>query len=163
MNDVPDDLELHPWLRRPLQAVAIAVVLPFRLAWEAIRLLGRAVSWLARAAYRWSLRPAALAGAWLGRAIGRWVLVPAALALAWLGRTGWRLIARLAGFCYRRLLRPIGHAVAWLTRTAHREIVAPAGRMTRVVGHWLRPAAVIARGALAAVGLRRRSPAQREL
>ncbi|WP_341719804.1 hypothetical protein QQG74_08940 [Micromonospora sp. FIMYZ51] len=90
------------------RGVALAVVLPLRLAWEVLAVTGRALYRLvlaptARFADRWLLRPLG----WLWRHLVWLPLVWSARAVAWL----WRTLIWLP-------LTWLGDAVGWLWRTA---------------------------------------------
>ncbi|MFF8648462.1 hypothetical protein ACF06D_09490 [Streptomyces griseoluteus] len=131
-------------LRLPVRIVVLVLVVPVRLAWDALvaagrflhatvlRPLGRALHWAGRALFVWPFV-----------ALWRWVLVPAGTALGWLGHV---LVVAPLGWLHARLLTPLGHALRWAARGVVTYLLAPVGRGLA----WL------ARGAgalLAAVGL----------
>ncbi|MEU8650146.1 hypothetical protein [Streptomyces sp. NPDC048737] len=99
-------------IRLPVRIVALVLVLPVRMAWDALvvagrflngallRPLGRALLWLGRV-----LVVLPLAGLW------RYVVVPAGKALAWLAKA---LVLTPLVWCHRHLLTPVGHALVWL-------------------------------------------------
>ncbi|MEK8170798.1 hypothetical protein NKH77_18225 [Streptomyces sp. M19] len=95
-----------------MQIVALIVVVPLRLLWEAFAAVCKAL-------YRWLLAPLGRALAWLFTVL---VVVPVRAlwtALAWLGR---HLIAIPAAWLYRVLLTPLGRGLA---RLGHYLIVVP--------------------------------------
>ncbi|GHE93283.1 hypothetical protein E5082_28425 [Streptomyces griseoluteus] len=150
-------------LRLPVRIVVLVLVVPVRLAWDALvaarrflhatvlRPLGRALRWAGRALFVWPFV-----------ALWRWVLVPVGTALRWLGH-----VLVVAPLCrlHAHLLTPLGHALRWAARGVVTCLLAPVGRglawLARgVVTHLLAPVgrglAWLARGAgalLAAVGL----------
>ncbi|MFF8189689.1 hypothetical protein ACF05L_02125 [Streptomyces bobili] len=99
-------------IRLPVRIVALVLVLPVRMAWDALvvacrflndlllRPLGRALLWLGRV-----LVVLPLVGLW------RYVVVPVGKALAWLGKV---LVVAPLVWCHRYLLTPVGHALLWL-------------------------------------------------
>ncbi|MDX3530564.1 hypothetical protein P1P75_30175, partial [Streptomyces sp. ID05-39B] len=99
-------------IRLPVRIVALVLVLPVRMAWDALvvacrflndlllRPLGRALLWLGRV-----LVVLPLVGLW------RYVVVPVGKALAWLGKV---LVVAPLVWCHRCLLTPVGHALVWL-------------------------------------------------
>ncbi|KUN83604.1 hypothetical protein AQJ66_18515 [Streptomyces bungoensis] len=120
-------------VRVPVRIVALVLVLPVRMAWDALAAAGRFL-------HRAVLRPLGrilllLAHALLVlpcAALWRRVLVPAGKALAWLGRV---LVAVPLGWLYTYLLTPLGHALAGLARGTgaglawlYARVLAPAGR-----------------------------------
>jgi hypothetical protein len=145
---------LPAWIHWPV----VAVVLPFRLAWELLAAIGRGVRrWVVRPlAWLWDrlvVRPLAWLwhhlvvrpSAWLWRH----VLAPAA---AWIWR---HLIVRPLAWLFSvtvPLWRALGRALAWAGRgvvavlsALHRWVLAPAwhgaGRVLRMLYRWvLRPA-----------------------
>ncbi|MFD6028588.1 hypothetical protein [Streptomyces griseoluteus] len=131
-------------LRLPVRIVVLVLVVPVRLAWDALvaagrflhatvlRPLGRALRRAGRALFVWPFV-----------ALWRWVLVPVGTALRWLGHV---LVVAPLGWLHARLLTPLGHALRWAARRVVTHLLAPVGRGLA----WL------ARGAgalLAAVGL----------
>ncbi|MFC0597517.1 hypothetical protein [Streptomyces palmae] len=120
-------------IRLPVQILAVIVVLPLRLLWDALTACCRAL-------YRWVLAPVGRALGWLLKVF---VLIPlraVATALAWLLHTlvvaplAWlyrvlltplgRGLRRLLHYLlvvplvalYRWVLTPVGHAVSWMAR-----------------------------------------------
>ncbi|MEV7685581.1 hypothetical protein [Streptomyces bungoensis] len=120
-------------VRVPVRIVALVLVLPVRMAWDALAAGGRFL-------HRTVLRPLGrllllLAHALLVLpfvALWRRLLVPAGKALAWLGRV---LVAVPLGWLYTYLLTPVGHALALLARGIgaglawlYARVLAPIGR-----------------------------------
>ncbi|NGO69327.1 hypothetical protein G5C65_13380 [Streptomyces sp. SB3404] len=107
-------------IRLPVRVVMFVLVLPVRIAWDALAACGRAL-------HRTALRPAGrVLGTVLGAALGRlWatLIVPAAraagAALAWLGR---ELLVRPWSALWRHVLAPAG-----------RRTGAAVGRLLRVL------------------------------
>jgi hypothetical protein len=101
-------------IRLPVRIVALVVVLPVRMVWDALVVVGRILR-------NTVLRPLGQALAWLGKALfvwpfvalWRWVLVPAGRAVAWLVK--W-LVVVPAVWLYRWVLTPVGHGIAWAAR-----------------------------------------------
>ncbi|WP_426569524.1 hypothetical protein [Streptomyces canus] len=103
-------------IRLPVRIVVLVLVVPVRMAWDALVVagrflkdtvlgpVGRALLWLGKVLLVWPL-----VGLW------RYVVVPAGRALAWLGNV---LVVIPLGWCYRYVLTPVGHAFAWLARGA---------------------------------------------
>ena len=108
-------------LRLPVRIIALVVVLPVRMAWDALVVVGRCLTDTA-------LRPAGRALQWLYAR----VLTPVGHALAWVA---WGIGAAL-GRLYARVLTPVGRSVAWLVRHLvvapakwlHEKVLAPVGR-----------------------------------
>jgi hypothetical protein len=86
------------WIVVPARAVALVVVLPFRLAYELAKAVGRGVGGLMRT---------------LGQALYRWLLRPVGRLFAAVFDF---LVARPLRWLYRVLLVPIGRFVAWIAR-----------------------------------------------
>lgn len=113
-------------LRLPVRIVVLVLVVPVRLAWDALvaagrflhatvlRPLGRALLWLGRALFVWPFV-----------ALWRWVLVPVGTALRWLGRV---LIVAPLSWAYVHLLTPLGHGLRWAARGVVTYLLAPVGR-----------------------------------
>src|SRR5690606_9103856 len=98
-------------VRLPVRIVALVVVLPVRMLWDALVAAGRVVNDTV-------LRPVGRALLWLGRAVFVWpfvalwryLLVPLGRALAWLVNV---LVVVPSVWLYRRVLTPVGHGVVW--------------------------------------------------
>ncbi len=112
----------------PVRITALVVVLPVRMAWDALvvggrflndtllRPLGRALQWL----YARVLTPVGRGIAWVARGIGAalgWlyarVLAPVGRGIAWLVR---HLVVLPASWLYEWVLAPVGRGVARLAR-----------------------------------------------
>ncbi|MEU3512854.1 hypothetical protein ABZ733_34340 [Streptomyces longwoodensis] len=112
-------------IRMPVRIVALVLVVPVRMAWDALAAAGRLL-------YRTVGRPVGRALAWLARAVcvwpfvalWRWVLVPAGHGLAWLARV---LVVVPAGWVRRHLLTPLGRGLGWL----YARVLTPVGRGAR--------------------------------
>ncbi|MFH9858260.1 hypothetical protein [Streptomyces sp. NPDC017202] len=99
-------------IRLPVRIVALVLVLPVRMAWDALVVAGRFLN-------RILLRPLGRALLWLGRVLvvlpltglWRYVVVPVGKALARLAKV---LVVAPLVWCHRYLLTPVGHALAWL-------------------------------------------------
>lgn len=99
-------------IRLPVRIVALVLVLPVRMAWDALVVAGRFLNGVL-------LRPLGRALLWLGRVLvvlplaglWRYVVVPVGKALAWLAKV---LVVAPLVWCHRHLLTPVGHALAWL-------------------------------------------------
>ncbi|MFD8262705.1 hypothetical protein ACFV19_28195 [Streptomyces griseoluteus] len=113
-------------LRLPVRIVVLVLVVPVRLAWDALVAAGRFL-------HATVLRPLGRALRRAGRALfvrpfvalWRWVLVPAGTALRWLGHM---LVAAPLGWLHARLLTPLGHALRWAGRGVVTHLLAPVGR-----------------------------------
>ncbi|MGW4436782.1 hypothetical protein ACWELO_13610 [Streptomyces sp. NPDC004596] len=120
-------------IRVPVRIVVLVLVVPVRMAWDALTAAGRLLS-------RTVLRPLGRALRWLGRALfvlpfvalWRWVVVPAGKALGWLGNA---LVAVPARWLYRYVLTPLGHGLARVARAIggalgwlYARVLTPAGR-----------------------------------
>ncbi|BFO21498.1 hypothetical protein SHKM778_78860 [Streptomyces sp. KM77-8] len=115
-------------IRVPVRIVVLVLVVPVRLAWDALvvggrflngtvfRPLGRALRWLGRAVFVWPF-----VGLW------RHVLVPLGKALAWLGHV--LLVVPAIAF-YRYVLTPLGHAAVWL----YARVLTPVGHVLAAIG-----------------------------
>ncbi|MGW5047592.1 hypothetical protein [Streptomyces griseoluteus] len=113
-------------LRLPVRIVVLVLVVPVRLAWDALvaagrflhatvlRPLGRALGWAGRALFVWPFV-----------ALWRWVLVPAGTVLRWLGHV---LVVAPLGWLHARLLTPLGHALRWAARGVVTYLLTPVGR-----------------------------------
>jgi hypothetical protein len=110
-------------VRLPVRIVVFVLVVPLRMAWDALAAGGRLL-------HRTVLRPLGRALSWVGRAVFVWpfmalwrhVLVPVGAGLAWLGRT---LLVRPARWLYGHVLAPAGRGTArvlrgtaWVLRSA---------------------------------------------
>ncbi|MFF7307487.1 hypothetical protein [Streptomyces sp. NPDC008137] len=119
-------------IRIPVRIVVLVLVVPVRMAWDALvvagrflndvlfRPLGRALLWLGRAVFVWPV-----VGLW------RYVVVPVGKALGWLGNV---LLVVPVVWTYRYVLTPAGHGIAWLARGAgaafgwvYAHLLTPAG------------------------------------
>ncbi len=120
------------WIVGPVRVVALIVVLPFRLAYELLKAIGRAFGWVGDLLYRWLLAPIGRFFAAIGRAVYRYVLTPIGHVLdllllqpfLWLMRgvglvLGWLLTLLIvipATFLWRYVLRPPWLALVWAGR-----------------------------------------------
>ncbi|MEU6282717.1 hypothetical protein [Streptomyces sp. NPDC047028] len=148
-------------LRIPLRVLTFLVVLPVRLAWDALGVvleflwryliapLGRLAGWVLHGLYRYLLAP-------LGRALVRLyvhVLTPVGHALRWLLAPVGRALVWLGGLLacgLRAVLRGIGTALYWIGRVL---LVLPALALWRwVLEPVWRVVAVVAREIGAALG-----------
>jgi hypothetical protein len=86
-------------VRLPVRIVVLVLVLPVRMAWDALVVAGR---FLRRALFVWPL-----VGLW------RYVVVPVAKGVGWLGNV---LLVVPAVWVYRWVLTPVGHALGWFFR-----------------------------------------------
>ncbi|MFR0352578.1 hypothetical protein [Streptomyces sediminimaris] len=108
-------------IRLPARVVALVLVLPLRMAWDALVAGGRLLT-------RTVLRPAGRASLWIARAllvwpfVGLWryVVDPLGRALSRLGRV---LVAVPLGCLHRYVLTPLGHALIWL----YARVLTPVG------------------------------------
>ncbi|MBG0567254.1 hypothetical protein [Actinoplanes aureus] len=133
------------WLLWPVRAIAVVVVLPFRLLWEAAKLIGRFLNryLLAPLAWLWQ-HLVVIPVLWLAQLIWTAVRIVIGVPLAWLWqqalqpalRALWRyvlrpvfvgvllavtfvierLIAPVGRFVYEWLLAPVGRALLWFLR-----------------------------------------------
>ncbi|MFD4571191.1 hypothetical protein ACFWNK_14380 [Streptomyces sp. NPDC058417] len=109
--------------RLVLRGVVVVVVVPVRMVWDALVVVGRSVG-------AWVLRPLGRALLWLLRVLvavplellWRYVVVPLARVLGWLLRY---LVLVPARWLYAYVLAPLGRGLAWL--------LAPVGRVLLVV------------------------------
>ncbi|MEV7790672.1 hypothetical protein AB0O68_01640 [Streptomyces sp. NPDC087512] len=135
-------------IRIPVRIVALVVVVPVRLAWDALVVAGRflrdtVLRPLGRVLFVW---PAV--GVW------RYVLVPLGRGAAWLGNV---LLVVPAVWLYRWVLTPVGHALTWAALGIGAGLAA-AGRGLYAAGAWLGrylvalPAAWLYRWVLTPVG-----------
>ncbi|MGW1808294.1 hypothetical protein [Streptomyces sp. NPDC002078] len=125
-------------IRVPLRIAVLVLVVPVRMAWDALVVTGR----LLRDTV---LRPLGRASLWAGKALFVWpyvalwrsVVLPAGRAL---GRLGTVLVVVPALWCHRYLLTPAGHAVAWLARGVGAGLAWVHARVLRPIGQaviWL--------------------------
>ncbi|GEK00857.1 hypothetical protein [Streptomyces sp. 1-11] len=120
-------------IRVPVRIVVLVLVVPVRMAWDALTAAGRLLS-------RTVLRPLGRSLRWLGRALfvlpfvalWRWGVVPAGKALGWLGHV---LVVVPARWLYRYALTPLGHGLARVARAIgaalgwlYARVLAPVGR-----------------------------------
>lgn len=122
-------------IRLPVRIVVLVLVVPVRMVWDGLavmgrflrdtvlRPLGRALAWLGKALFVWPL-----IGLW------RYVVVPAATALAWLGKV---LVVTPVVWLHRYLLTPLGHVLAWLVRGVGAGLAWGYARVLTPVGHAL--------------------------
>ncbi|MGW2819678.1 hypothetical protein ACWC24_01530 [Streptomyces sp. NPDC001443] len=163
-------------IRIPVRIVALVLVLPVRMAWDALVVGGRFLR-------RTVLRPLGQALLWVGRmlfvwpAVGLWryVVVPVAAGFAWAGNLLAAGLARLGNllavslgwlgrtfvvgpalWCHRYLLTPMGRALVGLLRGigagaawVYAKALTPAGRAAVWV---LRGAGLVLAGLAAGVG-----------
>lgn len=144
-------------VRLPVRIVALVVVVPVRLLWDALVALGRLLR-------DWVLRPAGRALLWVGRALFVWpwvalwryVVVPVGRALGWLAYV---LLVVPAVWVYQYVLAPLGRVLlvvpaVWL----YRYVLAPVGYGIGVALYWtarvllVLPALVLWRWVLAPAG-----------
>lgn len=133
-----------------MRIVVLVLVVPVRIAWDALVVAGRLLTDSV-------LRPLGRALLWLGRtvlvlplvALWRYVVVPAGKGLSLLGHV---LVVVPLGLLYRYVLTPAGHALAWVARAVgagltwlYARVLAPAGRG---IGRFLKGAGIL----LAALG-----------
>jgi hypothetical protein len=128
------------WLLLPFKAIAFVVVLPFRLVWEAVRLLGKVFRWVVILPVTWLLLALRATVAFLfeylvaipARWFWEWCLLPLLrLTYSWLLRPLGLALAWLASATYRRVLRPVGVALAWAAALVHRRLLRPLGLACR--------------------------------
>ncbi|MFI5820991.1 hypothetical protein ACIA8I_17995 [Streptomyces rishiriensis] len=138
-------------IRLPVRIVVLVLVVPVRMVWDGLvvvgrllrdavlRPLGRALSWLGKALF---VRP--LIGLW------RYAVVPAAKALAWLGKV---LVVTPVVWLCRYLLTPLGHGLAWLVRGVGAGFGWLYARVLTPVGHAVLRLLHGIGGVIAAVGV----------
>lgn len=131
-------------IRIPVRIVVLVLVVPVRVVWDALMVVGRflrdsvlrplwraLVVWPCVALWRYAVVPLAKALGWLGKVLlviplvwlYRYVLTPVGHGIAWVARgvgaalawTG-RGVAAAAGWLYARVLTPFGHGIAWLLK-----------------------------------------------
>ncbi|GAA2151206.1 hypothetical protein [Actinomadura napierensis] len=109
------------WLVVPARVIALIVVVPFRLLYDLLRVIGRGIAacWrvlvripvaVAVALYRWLLRPLGLVLWWPLRMLGLGI----AIAARWLYRYVLTPIGRFLGFVLLRPLWALARGLAWL-------------------------------------------------
>lgn len=120
-------------IRVPVRIVVLVLVVPVRMAWDALvgagrflndtvlRPVGRALLWLGRAVFVWPFV-----------ALWRYVVVPLAKGLAWLGNV---LLVIPLVWLYRYVLTPVGHACAWVARGIGAGLTWLYARVLTPVGH----------------------------
>lgn len=118
-------------IRIPVRIVALVLVVPVRMAWDALvvagrflndtllRPLGRVLPWVGRAVFVWPF-----VGLW------RYVLVPSGKGLVWLGKV---LLVLPAIAFYRHVLTPLGHGAVWL----YARVLTPIGAWAWAGAVWL--------------------------
>ncbi|MFH8799555.1 hypothetical protein ACH4F6_08170 [Streptomyces sp. NPDC017936] len=129
-------------IRLPVRIVVLLLVVPVRMAWDALVVTGRFLNDTV-------LRPVGRALLWLGEAlvvrplVGLWrhAVVPVGRALARLGNA---LVVVPVVWCHRYVLTPVGHAVARLARGTgavlgwlHARVLTPVGAGLLAVLTWL--------------------------
>ena len=120
-------------IRIPVRIVVLVLVVPVRMVWDALVVVGRVLRDTV-------LRPFGRALAWLGRAlfvwpfVGLWryVVVPLGRAIGWLGNV---LVVVPLGWLYRYALTPLGHALAWVARGVGAGLAWLYARLLTPVGH----------------------------
>ncbi|MFJ7073266.1 hypothetical protein [Streptomyces sp. NPDC098781] len=122
-------------VRLPVRIVALVLVVPVRMVWDALvvagrflddtvlRPLGRALLWLGRALFVWPF-----VGLW------RYVVVPVGVGLGWLGKV---LLVVPAVWLYRYALTPVGHACAWVARGIGAGLAWLHARVLTPLGHYV--------------------------
>jgi hypothetical protein len=129
-------------IRLPVRIVVLVLVVPVRMAWDALVVVGRFLNDTV-------LRPFSRAVLWLGKvlvvrpltALWRYLVVPTGRALAWLGKV---LVVVPLIWCYRHLLTPVGHALTWLAHGTgavltwlYTRVLAPVGVGFHTALAWL--------------------------
>ncbi|MGW7527643.1 hypothetical protein [Streptomyces sp. NPDC054783] len=120
-------------IRVPVRIVVLVLVVPVRMAWDALVVTGRFLRDTV-------LRPLGRALLWVGKALFVWpfvvlwrhVLVPVGRAL---GRLGTVLVVVPALWCHRYVLTPVGHALARLARGAGAGPAWVYARVLSPIGH----------------------------
>ncbi|WP_329287845.1 hypothetical protein [Streptomyces sp. NBC_01455] len=126
-------------VRLPVRIVVLVLVVPVRMTWDALVVVGRSLRDTV-------LRPAGRALLWVAWAVFVWpwvtlwryAVVPVARTL---GRLGYVLLVVPAAWLYGRVLTPLGHAIAWTARGAcaalawlSRGVLGGLGRLLRGIG-----------------------------
>jgi hypothetical protein len=136
------DHEQH-WLLWPVRALAVVVVLPFRLLWEAAKLIGRFLDRYLIASVAWLWRYlVAIPVTWLARQIwagltvlGRWISavlrVLIGVPLRWLWQQALRPVLRAL---WKYVLRPVFVAVVLAITFVIERVLAP---VVRFVWRWV--------------------------
>ncbi|MEU6080828.1 hypothetical protein [Streptomyces sp. NPDC047108] len=126
-------------IRMPVRIIALIVVVPVRLVWDALVVCGKALE-------RTVLRPLARALGWLWRTLVVAPFTALGRGLAWTGRT---LVVTPLVRLWRQVLAPAGRGLGvglvWLGRALlvvpwvalHRYVLAPAGRAIGTALLWL--------------------------
>ncbi|WP_432157150.1 hypothetical protein [Streptomyces sp. bgisy153] len=120
-------------IRMPVRVAVLVLVLPVRMAWDALAAAGRFVT-------RTVLRPAGRALVWLAGVLlvrpavvlWRYGVLPLCRALAWLGRV---LLVVPVVLLYRSVLAPVGHALALLASRAAAALAWLYARVLTPFGH----------------------------
>ncbi|MFF3329576.1 hypothetical protein ACFYWX_08430 [Streptomyces sp. NPDC002888] len=108
-------------IRIPVRIVVLVLVVPVRMVWDALVVVGRVLRDTV-------LRPLGRALLWLGKVllvwpvVGLWryLLVPVGKVLAWLGKV---LVVVPLIWLHRYVLTPVGHAFAWV----YARVLTPVG------------------------------------
>jgi hypothetical protein len=120
-------------IRVPLRIVVLVLVVPVRMAWDALVVSGRFLrDTVFRPLGRALLRAGKALFVWPFVVLWRHVLVPLGKALAWLGTV---LVVVPAGWVYRYLLTPVGQAVSWLARAVGAGLAWVYARVLCPIGH----------------------------
>jgi hypothetical protein len=118
-------------IRLPVRIVVLVLVVPVRLVWDALVVVGR------------FLRDSVLRPLWRALvvwpcvALWRYLVVPLAKAVGWLGKV---LVVLPLVLLYRYVLTPVGHGIAWTARGVVAGLVWVYARVLTPVGHgigWL--------------------------
>ncbi|WP_328747479.1 hypothetical protein OHT57_18225 [Streptomyces sp. NBC_00285] len=140
-------------IRIPVRIVVLVLVVPVRLMWDALMVVGRflrdsvlrplwraLVVWPCVALWRYAVVPLAKALGWLGKVLlviplvwlYRYVLTPVGHGTVWVARG----FAAGVGWLYRHVLTPVGHGIAWVARGIGAMLAWSAGSFAAGVG-WL--------------------------
>jgi hypothetical protein len=118
-------------IRIPVRIVVLVLVVPVRMVWDALVVVGRFLR-------DHVLRPLWRAlVVWPCVALWRYVVVPVAKALGWLGKV---LVVVPLVWLYRYVLTPVGHGIAWVVRGIGAGLAWVYARVLTPVGHgivWL--------------------------
>ncbi|MEU6352880.1 hypothetical protein ABZ896_26735 [Streptomyces sp. NPDC047072] len=118
-------------IRIPVRIVVLVLVVPVRVVWDGLVVLGR---FLRDSVLRPLWRVLVV---WPCVVLWRYGVVPLAKAVGWLGKV---LLVIPAGWLYRYVLTPVGHGVAWFLRGTGAVLVWIYARVLTPVGHgiaWL--------------------------